>query len=148
MQFTSQLEQGDWYIMASWFCVVLALALYGLGLLINKIRPKLPRPRRRRTAADGAVRQPSRAPAKLAAPLGKPSHWASVIEIVESGLAHAEATWAWHAAAGEQIDAAEYALCQLIAECRRTMPAPEPMLAAPSAVRPATAGPSLEPLAA
>ena len=23
MQFTSQLEQGDWYIVASWLCVVL-----------------------------------------------------------------------------------------------------------------------------
>ena len=148
MQFTSQLEQGDWYIMASWCCVVLALALYGLGRLVNKIQHKLPRPRRRRTAANGAVRQPSAAPAKLAAPLGKPSHWAAVIEIVESGLAHAEATWAWHAAAGEQIDAAEYALCQLIAEGRRAMPAPAPMLAAPSVVGPATAGSSLEPLAA
>ena len=146
MQFTSQLEQGDWYIMAGWLCVVLALALYGLGLAINKIRQKLTRWRHRR-AASGAARRPFVTPAEVAAPLGKPSHWASVIEIVESGLAHAEATWTWHAAAGEQIDAAEYALSQLIAECARAMPAPE-AIAAPSAVQPATAAPAPEPLAA
>jgi len=148
MQFTSQLEQGDWYIMASWFCVVLALALYGLGLLINKIRHTLPRRRRQRKAADAGMRRPFAAPAEVAAPVGKPSHWASVIEIVEGGLAHAEATWAWHAAAGEQIDAAEYALRQLIADCARAMPTPAPVLAAPSAVRAPTLGPSPEPLAA
>src|SRR5262245_25106525 len=147
MQFTSQLEQGDWYLMAGWFCVVLALALYGLGLALNQIRQKLARSHQRRRAANGAARQRLVAPAEVALPLGKPSHWAAVIEIVESGLAHAEATWTWHAAAGEQIDAAEYALSQLIAECARAMPAPA-AIATPSAVQPATAAPAPEPLAA
>ena len=34
MQFTSQLEQGDWYIVAGWLCVVSALVLYGFARIL------------------------------------------------------------------------------------------------------------------
>jgi hypothetical protein len=147
MQFTSQLEQGDWYIMATWLCVVMALTLYGLGTGIGKLHRHLPRsgsgskaPRASRTAP------PARAAALNAAPPPTPpaagDHWACVIEIVETGLRRAEATAAWHVAAHQQIDAAEYALNRLIAECAgaRRQPPPEPADAArplPAAAAPA-----------
>src|SRR6476660_4117056 len=104
MQFTSQREQGDGYIMATWLCVVMALTLYGLGAAIGKLHRHLPRsgsgskaPRASRTAP------PARAAALSAAPPPAPpaagDHWACVIEIVETGLRRAEATAAWHVAA-------------------------------------------------
>ena len=134
MQFTSQLEQGDWYIVAGWLCVVSALVLYGFARILHKIRQLIPAPRWRARAKR--ARNLRAVPAKGARPAAvRPtqpaalSHWCCVIDIVESGVSRTEAMSAWHAAAGKQIDAAEYALNRLVADCAKVM---RPPSAAPS----------------
>jgi hypothetical protein len=129
MQFTSQLEQGDWYIVAGWLCVVAALLLYGIARTLRKIRQLMPAPRLRARAKS--ARSLRAVPVKGARPAAvRPtqpavrSHWCCVIEIVESGLSRTEAMSAWHVAAGKQIDAAEYALNRLITDCAKVMRLP------------------------
>ncbi|HXE70996.1 MAG TPA: hypothetical protein VN523_16690 [Hyphomicrobiaceae bacterium] len=132
MQFTSQLEQGDWYIVASWLCVVLTLILYGIGVAFAKFRHAAALARAKRITARAAARpvraQPSRR-AEIATPANaiRPpaaGHWSAVAAIVETGLRQAEAMSACHAAAGRQIDAAEYALHRLLADCSKVMRRP------------------------
>ena len=134
MQFTSQLEQGDWYIVAGWLCVVSALVLYGFARILHKIRQLIPAPRWRARAkrAHNLRAVPAKGARPDAVRPTQPaalSHWCCVIDIVESGLSRTEAMSAWHAAAGKQIDAAEYALNWLVADCGKVMRLPS---AAPS----------------
>ena len=139
MQFTSQLEQGDWYIVASWLCVVLTLILYGIGIAFAKFRHALAHAgAKRKTARAGArsARAELARRAEIAAPanaLRPPAagHWSAVAAIVETGLRQVEAMSACHAAAGRQIDAAEYALHRLIADCSKVMRRPLVEPAAP-----------------
>jgi hypothetical protein len=137
MQFTSQLEQGDWYIVASWLCVVLTLILYGIGITFAKFRRALAHARaKRKTARAGArlaAAELSRRAATPANAIRPPAsgHWSTVAAIVETGLHQVEAMSACHAAAGRQIDAAEYALQQLIADCSKVMRRPLVEPAAP-----------------
>jgi hypothetical protein len=130
MQFTSQLEQGDWYIVASWLCVVLTLMLYGLGIAFSKCRRALAQTRAKRKAAHARParaqlprRSASLAPADGVSPPAA-GHWCTVAAIVETGLRQVETMAACHAAAGRQIDAAEYALQGLLADCRKVMRRP------------------------
>jgi hypothetical protein len=151
MQFTSQLEQGDWYVMAGWLCVVSALLLYGLGIALSKIWSLLSA-RRRTTARAGRPVALLRREAERPRPTKQATatnHWARVREIVETGVRRTEAMSAWHAAAGRQIDAAEYALTRLIADCAKVMPVPAP--AVPTTPRPLlrpASAPHRQPLAA
>src|SRR5262245_15775591 len=147
MQFTSQLEQGDWYIVASWLCVVITLLLYGMGIALAKLRAAVKRAgakrKRTRALASLARREPRRAaPPRRSEPVALPAavqaatpassaHWSSVAAIVEAGLRGVEAASAFHAGAGRQIDAAEYALNWLLADLAKVMPRPEPTPAAP-----------------
>src|SRR6185436_9288698 len=99
MQFTSQLEQGDWYIVASWLCVVLTLILYGIGIAFAKFRHALAHAgAKRKTARAGArsARAELARRAEIAAPanvLRRPAagHWSAVAAIVETGLRQVEA---------------------------------------------------------
>ena len=146
MQFTSQLEQGDWYILAAWFGVVALLGLYGLGRAVRRLRQRLAR-RRLRPMATAPVRT-SAAPA-APPPSTESCHWRRVLEIIETGLCRAEATSAAHIAARQQIEAAEYALNRLRAEYAQAVRAPAPAPAEMATSRrplPVTAHP--EPLAA
>jgi hypothetical protein len=153
MQFTSQLEQGDWYVLAGWLCVVGALLLYGLGIALNTIWSRLPLRRWRASTARTRrqlvlVRGQSERPRAAGTQTASNSHWSRVREIVEAGVHRTEAISAWHAAAGRQIDAAEYALNGLIADCAKVMRMPAPVPAAPAPLpRPAQA-PLSQPLAA
>ncbi len=136
MQFTSQLEQGDWYIVASWLCVVLTLILYGIGIAFAKFRHALARAGAKRKTARAGARAALARRAEIAAPAktSKPpaaGHWSAVAAIVETGLRQVEAMSACHAAAGRQIDAAEYALHRLIADCSKVMRRPLVEPAAP-----------------
>ena len=149
MQFTSQLEQGDWYILAAWFGVVGLLGLYGLGRTIRNLRQRLAR-RRLRAKPTATAATTSAAPPNVARPASTEScHWRRVIEIIETGLCRAEATSAAHIAARQQIEAAEYALNRLRAEYARAVrpPAPAPAEMARS-LRPLPAATRPEPLAA
>jgi|SRR5262245_55079282 len=158
MQFTSQLEQGDWYIVACWLCVVATLILYGIGIAFAKCRRALARARARRKAAGNRARPRRAEPApaaRIAAPVNAtpppPSgHWSTVAAIVETGLRRVEAMSACHAAAGRQIDAAEYALNRLIADYDKVMRRPPvpPPAAAPRPLRLPAAATVAEPLAA
>jgi hypothetical protein len=141
MAFTSQLEQGDWYIMAVWLCVVVALSLYGIGIAVLKLRALFPKPpaHRRARAARAQAHTHRARPGTAAAtqpPAGTPEpaanrQWSGLIAIVEAGLSRAEVAVSWHSAAHDHIDAADYALNRLIAECAKVMrlptaePAPE-----------------------
>ena len=164
MQFTSQLEQGDWYIVASWLCVVITLLLYGIGIALGKMHGALKRARAKRKRANAlaargtpyrrvAARRrgvPGATPAaaNASAPV-EGGHWSSVAAIVEAGLRGVEAASAMHATAGRQIDAAEYALNRLIADLAKVMPQPQPMPAAPQRpIRLARPTRAAEPLAA
>jgi hypothetical protein len=145
MQFTSQLEQGDWYIVGSWLCVVITLLLYGIGIALAKMRQALGRARakRKRAHALGALpryrarRAPSSRsvagalPQTLATPSGD-THWSSVAAIVEAGLAGVAAASALHAKAGRHVDAAEYALNRLLADLAKVMPRAQPTPVAPA----------------
>jgi hypothetical protein len=130
MQFMSQLEQGDWYIVASWLCVVLTLMLYGLGIACSKCRHALGQRRVKRKAAGArpARSERPRHSASLAptAAVSPPAagHWCTVAAIVETGVRQVETMAQCHAAAGRQIDAAEYALQRLLADCRKVMRRP------------------------
>jgi hypothetical protein len=156
MQFTSQLEQGDWYIVASWLCVVGALILYGIGIAFTKFRQALARVRARRRLAR--TPRPRRAAllrrAEIAVPVTtvRPpasGHWSRVAAIVETGLHRIETMSACHAAAGRHIDAAEYALNRLIADCSKVMHGPLVAPAAPpQPLRLALPAAVAEPLAA
>src|SRR5262245_61520291 len=128
MQFTSQLEQGDWYIVASWLCVVITLLLYGMGIALGKMRQAWGRARAKRKRAHALAalaryqvrgapppRTATSAPPQTADVSARDRHWSSVAAIVEAGLAGVEAASAFHAKAGRHIDAAEYALNRLIA---------------------------------
>jgi len=147
MQFTSQLEQGDWYIVASWLCVVITLVLYGIGIALAKLHGAVGRARAKRKRAQalaslagsrqrrGALphrNEPIATPASApgATPAGG-GHWSSVAAIVEAGINSVEAASAFHAGAGRQIDAAEYALNRLLADLGNVMPRPQPIQAAP-----------------
>src|SRR5262245_2534359 len=150
MQFTSQLEQGDWYILAAWFGVVGLLGLYGLGRAVGNLRQRLARRRLRAKPTATAAARTSAAPANAAYPASTEScHWRRVIEIIETGVCRAEATAAAHIAARQQIEAAEYALNRLRAEYARAVrpPAPAPAEMARS-LRPLPAATRPEPLAA
>ena len=163
MQFMSQLEQGDWYIVASWLCVVSTLALYGIGIALVKMRQAVRRARaKRRTLAAvarvprahlRAVAAPRRGmgrarPANTAEPApAEAAHWASVAAIVEAGLRGVETASALHASAGRQIDAAEYALNRLIADLAKVMPQPMPAEPLQPVRRPQPTA-AIEPLAA
>jgi hypothetical protein len=155
MQFTSQLEQGDWYIVASWLCVVLTLIVYGIGIAFAKFRHALAHARAKRKTARADAR-PRRAelsrrattPANAIRPPAS-GHWSTVAAIVETGLRQVEAMSACHAAAGRQIDAAEYALQRLIADCSKVMRRPLVEPAAPARpLRLPLAATVAEPLAA
>jgi hypothetical protein len=153
MQFTSQLEQGDWYIVASWLCVVLALMLYGIGIAFAKFRRALAQARAKRKRAGARARAALPRRAEIAAPANamRPTasgHWSAVAAIVETGLRRIEAMSACHAAAGRQIDAAEYALQRLIADCSTVMPRPRVEPAAPPLLRLPLPAAVAEPLAA
>src|SRR5215470_13909877 len=147
MQFTSQLEQGDWYIVASWLCVVITLLLYGIGIALAKLHGAVGRARAKRKRAQALasfsrtqqrrlalarrnepIATPATAPEPTAAAGG---HWSSVAAIVEAGLSSVEAASAFHAGAGRQIDAAEYALNRLLADLGKVMPRPQPIEVAP-----------------
>jgi hypothetical protein len=145
MQFTSQLEQGDWYIVSSWLCVVITLLLYGIGIALAKLRQALGRARakRKRAQALTALRKyqargvPPPRTAASALPQTAPAttrdtHWSSVAAIVETGLAGVEAASAFHAKAGRHIDAAEYALNRLMADLVKVMPRAQPTPAEPA----------------
>ena len=152
MQFTSQLEQGDWYIVASWLCVVLTLIVYGIGIAFAKFRHALAHARAKRKTARAAARpELSRRATTPANAIRPPAsgHWSTVAAIVETGLCQVEAMSACHAAAGRQIDAAEYALQRLIADCNKVMRRPlvEPA-APPRPLRLPLAATVAEPLAA
>jgi hypothetical protein len=155
MQFTSQLEQGDWYIVASWLCVVLTLIVYGIGIAFAKFRHALAHARAKRKTARADARparvELSRRAATPANAIRPPAsgHWSTVAAIVETGLRQVEAMSACHAAAGRQIDAAEYALHRLIADCSKVMRRPlvEPA-APPRPLRLPLAATVAEPLAA
>jgi len=155
MQFTSQLEQGDWYIVASWLCVVGALILYGIGIAFTKFRHALARARARRRSAR--TPRPRRSALLRRAAIAVPvtavrppasGHWSRVAAIVETGLHRIEAMSACHAAAGRQIDAAEYALNRLIADCSKVMRGPPAPAAPPQPLRLALPAAVAEPLAA
>src|SRR5262245_26681409 len=154
MPFTSQLEQGDWLIVAGWLCLVCALSLYGIGLLLHNVRRRLTAARARdRSPApsqdrDRPLLAADRRPAAAdSSPPETLRQWLLVTEIVESRLARVEAMAAWHAAAVIQVDAAEYALGRLVEECAavvRRPPAPPVM----PAQQPPAARPEPTPLAA
>src|SRR5262245_5381161 len=146
MPFTSQLEQGDWLIVAGWLCLVCALSLYGIGLLLHNVR-------RRLTAARASDRSPAPSqdrdrplPAAGPSPPETLRQWLLVTEIVESRLARVEAMAAWHAAAVIQVDAAEYALGRLVEECAAVVRPPAPPVM--PAQQPPAARPEPTPLAA
>jgi hypothetical protein len=156
MQFMSQLEQGDWYIVASWLCVVLTLMLYGLGIAFSKCRHGLAQRQAKRKVARARParaelprRSASLAPADGMSPpaLG---HWCTVAAIVETGLRQVETMAACHAAAGRHIDAAEYALHRLLADCRKVTRRPflEPATPPPRPLRLPPPAAVAEPLAA
>jgi hypothetical protein len=162
MQFTSQLEQGDWYIVASWLCVVIALLLYGIGIVLAKMRRAWGRARAKRKRAHALAalaryqargapspRTATSAPPQTAAGPTGDRHWSSVAAIVEAGLAGVEAASDFHAKAGRHIDAAEYALNRLIADLVNVMPRSQPAPAEPArAIRLPRPPPAAEPLAA
>src|SRR5262245_50944222 len=157
MQFTSQLEQGDWYIVASWLCVVLTLILYGIGIAFAKFRRAQAQARaKRKTVRAGArptrAELPRRADIAAAAnAVGPPAagHWSTVAAIVETGLRQVETMSTCHAAAAQQIDAAEYALQRLMADCTKVMRRPLVEPAATSLpLRPPRPAAVAEPLAA
>jgi hypothetical protein len=144
MQFTSQLEQGDWYIVASWLCVVSTLLLYGIGVALAKMRQAVGRARAKRKRARALAglgsHHPRRVPSHSERPAlpqaasfyGSHAHWSSAAAILEAGLAGAEAASASHASAGRHIDAAEYALNRLLADLIKVMPRAQPTLAEPA----------------
>src|SRR5262245_10320457 len=156
MQFTSQLEQGDWYIVASWLCVVGTLILYGIGIAFTKFRHALARARARRRSAR--TPRPRRAEllrrAEIAASVTavRPpasGHWSRVAAIVETGLHRIETMSACHAAAGRPTAAAAHALHRLIADCTNDMRGPLVASAAPPPpLRRALPAAVAEPLAA
>lgn len=157
MQFTSQLEQGDWYIVACWLCVVGTLVLYGIGVAFAKSRAALARARVRRKRKANSARPRRAEPARAArvavprttSPPPASGHWSTVAAIVETGLRQVEAMSACHAAASRQIDAAEYALNRLIADYGKVMRRPlVPPAAAPRPLRLPPAAAIAQPLAA
>jgi len=157
MQLTSQLEQGDWYIVASWLCVVLTLSLYGIGIAFAKFRRALAHARaKRKTARTGArptrAEPPRRADIAAAGNAVRPpaaGQWSAVAAIVAAGLRQVEAMSTCHAAAARQIDAAEYALQRLTVDCAKVMRRPrvEPAATPPPLRLPLPAA-VVEPLAA
>jgi len=147
MPFTSQLEQGDWLIVAGWLCLVCALSLYGIGLLLHNVRRRLTAARARDRSPAPSQDRDRPLPAAEPSPPETLRQWLLVTEIVESRLARVEAMAAWHAAAVIQVDAAEYALGRLVEECAavvRRPPAPPVM----PAQQPPAARPEPTPLAA
>jgi hypothetical protein len=142
MQFTSQLEQGDWYIVAGWLCVVITLLLYGIGIALAKMRQALglARAKRKRVRALSALRgsqtrgapPPRTSTSTLPQTIPGDAHWSAVAAIVEAGLVGVEAASAFHAKAGRNIDAAEYALNRLLADLVTVMPRAQPTPAEPA----------------
>jgi hypothetical protein len=164
MQFTSQFEQGDWYVLAAWTCVVAALLTYGVTVLARRMRDWLAsrRPARGMTPKPALAAGGRRAHAGLQVlktPVGRaasrrrepgPRHdWSRMRDIVEVGIRKAEDIVSWQACARDQIDAAEYELGRLVRECGRVMSvAFAETIAAQQAPRPATPALAREPLAA
>jgi hypothetical protein len=153
MQFTSQLEQGDWYIMAGWLCVVAALLLYGTGVVLQSIWRLLPTGQIWTFARFPIHRRPGHivfAPHLAFIHVEEPrrnrgeySHWACVVDVVETGVRRAESLASWHAAAVDQIDAAEYAFGRLIKDCAKVMSLPRTEPAQTPALMPPTAVPAM-----
>ena len=146
MQFMSELEQGDWYILAAWLGVVVLLGAYALAGLLRKARMLLAAATARMAARRSAPKAAVHLPRIVAAAVARPrrdraarSHWDCIADIVETGVQRAEAMAVAHSAAATQLDAAEYALRCLVKDCAKVMLMPAadtPARQAPPATRP------------
>ena len=117
MPFAEHINPADLKTLLGWGAVIVGLALFTWAIALDD------RGSARLAAAPAKEKHPGRCPHR---------DWELMTGIARTGLEQTDTAMALHTRAAERIDAAEYALNRLLAECTAVMglpdaPTPQPV---------------------